>query len=184
MWDLPAMLVHIPPCSYHIEHSLKRCLRLHYAAKDVTLVDDERRLTHIAKRILYNVMKRTIDIAKFGIAWCTQPDQIFVTACIPFVVQHHCKCLLAVAPCPAALLVIAFQRTGKIVMYDRTYIGLIDTHSESTRGDDHLHLALQELVLDPSAQIGRLTCMIRDCLDPLLCKLRNECLNSLACRGI
>ena len=55
--------------------------------------------------------------------------------------------LAAVAPGPSRLLIIPFERLGNVVMDDEPHVGLVDTHAESDRGDDHVGALHQEIVL-------------------------------------
>ena len=53
----------------------------------------------------------------------------------------------SVAAGPARLLIIAFEALGNIVMDHVAHVGFVDTHAESDRRDDHIHLLVQKLVL-------------------------------------
>ncbi len=53
----------------------------------------------------------------------------------------------AIASCTSRLLIITFEALGNIVMNHITYIGFINTHTESDGCHNHIHLFHQERVL-------------------------------------
>ena len=71
----------------------------------------------------------------------------------------------AVAARAARLLIIAFEGLGNIVMDYITHVGLVDTHAESDRRDDHIDLLIQESILIRRTGNGIHAGMVRRHLD-------------------
>ena len=73
--------------------------------------------------------------------------ELFELLDILVTVKGQTVTLAAVAPGTTRLLIIPFERLGNVVMDDEPHVGLVDTHAESDRGDDHVGALHQEIVL-------------------------------------
>ena len=92
--------------------------------------------------------------------------------------------LAAVASRTTRLLIIPFERLGNVVMDDEPHVGLVDTHAESDRGDDHIGALHQEIVLILGAR-GRIHArMIGQRLDAVGYQQLGQFLDLLAAQTI
>ena len=53
----------------------------------------------------------------------------------------------SVAPCTPRLLVIAFQTLGNVIMNNKAYVGLVDTHAKRNGSYNDINLLHQEIIL-------------------------------------
>ena len=92
--------------------------------------------------------------------------------------------LAAVAPGTTRLLIIPFERLGNVVMDDEPHVGLVDTHAESDRGDDHVGALHQEIVLIVRACLCIHTRMVGKRLDAVCDQQLRQLLDLLAAEAV
>ena len=68
--------------------------------------------------------------------------------------QHGTSGGLSISARASGFLVIGFERTRHVVVDDEAKFGLVDSHPERIRGDDHIDLAAHEAVLHLSPLFG------------------------------
>ena len=71
-----------------------------------------------------------------------------------FGVKGYAAPLAAVASRAACLLVVAFEAARHVVVHNEAHVGLVDSHSEGDRRDNHVDLFVQKGVLVAAARAG------------------------------
>ena len=55
--------------------------------------------------------------------------------------------LASVATSTTGFLIVSFEAFGYIIVYDKPHIGLVNTHTESNSGHNHVHLLHEKFIL-------------------------------------
>ena len=93
--------------------------------------------------------------------------------------QHQAVRRLPVAPRPADLLAVIFDRLGQIKMHHIADVAFVDAHAEGNGGDDAVQLPAHELTLDAFALIVGQTGVIGAGADPVLIQVLGDVLGRL-----
>ena len=62
-------------------------------------------------------------------------------------IESHTLTFTSISACSSGLLVIPFQALRHIIMNDKSYIRLVNTHSKSNRRNNHINVFLDEIIL-------------------------------------
>ena len=90
----------------------------------------------------------------------------------------------AIATCATCFLVVSFQRFGYVVVYDKSYIGFIDTHTKGDGSYNHLHFLHEERILVLAACSGVHACVIGQGRDVVGVQRSGQVFHGLAAQAV
>ena len=99
-------------------------------------------------------------------------------------VETQADTFSAVTTCTTGLLIIALQTLRYVVMYDKTNIRLVNTHSEGDCRYDHLTLLHQERILVRTSRLCVHSRVVGSCTNSVYLQHFRQILHFLACQAV
>ena len=80
-------------------------------------------------------------------------------------IECDASALSSVAASASGFLIVAFQTLGNVVVDNESHVWLVDAHTKSDCGNNHLHIVFQKLILILRPHSTFHACMVRERLD-------------------